>query len=119
MLAHTGEGELFLHNRVEIVKANASSRSSRRPSTSLSLRAKLSNSRSPARSTSKLFYSGSLADLMLCSAVHLIGNYINQVPYEPESDSEFSGSDDYSELEDEELDEDEEEAIKGYVKQPP
>ena len=54
------------------------------------------------------------------SAVHLVGNYINQVPYAPDSGSEYSGEDDYSDLDDdEELDEDELQDLrtqaKGYV----
>ena len=59
--------------------------------------------------------SGNDADLP--SAVHLVGNYINQVPYAPESGSEYSGEDDYSELDDdEELDEDELQDLRAQAK---
>ncbi|CAD6571190.1 MAG: peptidylprolyl isomerase fpr4 [Tremellales sp. Tagirdzhanova-0007] len=51
------------------------------------------------------------------NAVHLVGNYINQVPYAPESGSEYSGEDDYSELDDdEELDEDELQDLRAQAK---
>lgn len=47
------------------------------------------------------------------SAVHLVGNYINQDTYESDSNSEFEGEDEFSGLEEDDGELDEE--IKGQV----